>query len=399
MMRGGGIETTAGEMRATRLRAGLRSGSARVVVVCLSLAIAAAIVLIATARTAAEPTSQQARDVRATTAPKHATRARAVRTRLTKLPPARVTDATSGIAVRFNGTVDLSRVSPKIAPATAGHWQVTGDTLRFVPVSTLAPCGSYTLTLPAGLTVSSRRPLGVARTFTISVACPSVSALQEALARLGYLPYTLKSIYGIDLSGHLTRALAAKRAYVLPHADLRPNASAVPALTLGTMDPTTIGALEVYEQARGMAISTTVTSLLWQKLLADEVDGRADPRPYTWVTVSERVPETLQVHEGTRVALQSLTNTGVPGATTQQGIFPIYIRYVATTMIGTNVDGSHYDDPGVPWVNYFNGGDAVHGYVRPSYGTPQSNGCVELPIATAQKVYGMLELGDIVVVS
>ena len=88
----------------------------------------------------------------------------------------------------------------------------------------------------------------------------------------------------------------------------------------------------------------------------------------------------------------------VPGATTQQGIFPIYLRYVATTMIGTNVDGSHYNDPGVPWVNYFNGGDAVHGYIRPSYGTPQSNGCVELPIATAQKVYGMLALGDLVIV-
>ena len=67
-------------------------------------------------------------------------------------------------------------------------------------------------------------------------------------------------------------------------------------------------------------------------------------------------------------------------------------------MIGTNVDGSHYNDPGVPWVNYFNGGDAVHGYIRPSYGVPQSNGCVELPIATAQKVYGMLALGDLVIV-
>ena len=50
----------------------------------------------------------------------------------------------------------------------------------------------------------------------------------------------------------------------------------------------------------------------------------------------------------------------------------------------------------MPWVNYFNGGDAVHGYERGSYGFPQSNGCVELPIATAAEVYPMLAVGDIV---
>jgi hypothetical protein len=37
----------------------------------------------------------------------------------------------------------------------------------------------------------------------------------------------------------------------------------------------------------------------------------------------------------------------------------------------------------VYWINYFNGGDAVHGFVRASYGFPQSLGCVELPIPTA----------------
>ena len=67
-------------------------------------------------------------------------------------------------------------------------------------------------------------------------------------------------------------------------------------------------------------------------------------------------------------------------------------------MSGTNPDGSHYDDPGVPWVNYFNGGDAVHGFIRPGYGYPQSLGCVELPISTAQSVFGMLQLGDLVIV-
>jgi len=114
------------------------------------------------------------------------------------------------------------------------------------------------------------------------------------------------------------------------------------------------------------------------------------------VTVSESIPETLEVHRGHHVALSSPTNTGVPGAETPQGIFPIFSRFVSTTMSGTDPDGTHYVVPDVPWVNYFNGGDAVHGYPRASYGSPQSNGCVELPIETAQTVFGMLQIGDIV---
>jgi lipoprotein-anchoring transpeptidase ErfK/SrfK len=115
--------------------------------------------------------------------------------------------------------------------------------------------------------------------------------------------------------------------------------------------------------------------------------------------VSESIPETLEVHKGSHVVLTTPANTGVAGAETAQGIFPIFSRFTSTTMTGTNPDGSKYSDPGVPWVNYFNGGDAVHGFPRGSYGTPQSNGCVELPIGTAQTVYGMLAIGDIVEVS
>ena len=66
-------------------------------------------------------------------------------------------------------------------------------------------------------------------------------------------------------------------------------------------------------------------------------------------------------------------------APTASGTFPVYLRYKVTTMSGTNPDGSKYSDPGIPWVSYFNGGDALHGFVRGSYGTPQSVGCVELP--------------------
>jgi lipoprotein-anchoring transpeptidase ErfK/SrfK len=117
------------------------------------------------------------------------------------------------------------------------------------------------------------------------------------------------------------------------------------------------------------------------------------------VSVTESDPETLEVHRGSHVVLTTPANTGVPGAETPQGIFPIYSRLTSTTMTGEDVDGTKYKVEDVPWVNYFNGGDAVHGYERGSYGFPQSNGCVELPIATAKTVFGMLALGDIVYIT
>ena len=68
------------------------------------------------------------------------------------------------------------------------------------------------------------------------------------------------------------------------------------------------------------------------------------------------------------MAATTLVNTGVAGAETARGMFPIYARYVSTSMSGTDPNGTKYDVPYVPWVNYFNGGDAVHGYPRASYG-------------------------------
>ena len=319
------------------------------------------------------------------------------RTTLAHVPKA-VADATRGVAIRLNGKPAPGTPRPTLSPATAGAWTDVGNYEFFRPTSTLEPCTTYTMRIPGGTFAESRSRLGASRTVTFGVACPAITALQEALARLGYLPYTLHGFVGASDTGPLSRAQAAHDAFNLPHGILRANVAGAPPLTMGTLDPTTTGAIEVFEGDHNLPASTTISEQLWTELLADETLAKRDPHPYTWVTVTETVPETLDVHEGSKVALSSPTNTGVPGAATQQGIFPIYVRYVATTMIGTNVDGSHYNDPGVPWVNYFNGGDAVHGYIRPGYGYPQSNGCVELPISTAQGVYGMLQVGDLVIV-
>ena len=44
-------------------------------------------------------------------------------------------------------------------------------------------------------------------------------------------------------------------------------------------------------------------------------------------------------------------------------------------------------------------GDALHGYVRPGYGYPQSNGCVEMPPANAAVVFPYTPIGTLVTVA
>jgi peptidoglycan hydrolase-like protein with peptidoglycan-binding domain len=317
---------------------------------------------------------------------------------LTHLPTG-VADPTRGVAIRLNGSPRAHTARPKLKPATAGKWTDLGNYEFFRPASTLEPCTKYTMVIPAATAAKQHRHLGASRTISFDVACPGITAVQEALARLNYLPYTLHGFVGASDTGPITRAQATRQAFDLPHGILKANVPDAPPLTMGELDPTTTGAMEVFEGDHNLPSGTTVTPRFWTTLLSEETLAKPNSRPYTWVTVTKTLPETLEVHENGKIALSTPANTGVPGADTEDGIFPIYVRYVATTMTGTNVDGSHYVDPGVPWVNYFNGGDAVHGYPRPGYGFPQSNGCVELPISTAETVFGMLAVGDLVIVS
>ena len=323
---------------------------------------------------------------------------------LTALPDRTRVNGTTPLWVRLSGTPAPGSPRPTVSPAVAGAWRTVGDSEYFTPVSTLEPCSSYKLSIPASIQATGQTPLGKAQTIALNIVCPPVKAFQQALARLGYLPYTFHSRYGIHLPrGPESRSTAAHLAFHPATGALVANFSGVPPLDYGHLDETTEGALMVFESEHGIEATDestgTSNAQIWRDLLAALTLGRRITHPYTFVTVTESEPETLEVHKGNRVVLSSPTNTGVPGAETPQGIFPIFTRDVSTTMIGTDTDGVHYDIPDVPWVNYFNGGDAVHGYERGSYGFPQSNGCVELPISTAQTVYGMLAIGDIVYIT
>ncbi|HXC23673.1 MAG TPA: L,D-transpeptidase, partial [Solirubrobacteraceae bacterium] len=350
-------------------------------------------------------------------------------TRLTALPHRPILDGTLPLRVRLSAPPASFSPRPALSPAVAGTWTTHGDSEIFTPASTLDPCASYTLTIPAASTAIAHSPLGTQRSIALSVECPSVKGLQQTLARLDYLPYSAHSAIrarvfrtqvaqaasaAYETSDTDTSAQASVPTYSTAHvarrvaaidmfdpSPARPDArvSDAPPLEYGQLDATTKGALTVFQSEHEIEPTGTLEAATWKALLEAAEKDERNPSPYTFVTVTESLPETLEVHRGGHVVFSTPVNTGVPGAETAQGIFPIYSRFVSTTMTGTDVDGTKYTVPDVPWVNYFNGGDAVHGYPRASYGFPQSNGCVELPIEAAAQVYPMLKIGDIVEVS
>ncbi|HSZ69905.1 MAG TPA: L,D-transpeptidase [Solirubrobacteraceae bacterium] len=318
-------------------------------------------------------------------------------TRVARLPPATIVNGTSALGVTLSAPPAPSSPRPTLIPAVGGTWSSVGDTELFTPASTLEPCSTYTLTVWADTIATGHARVGHKHILQLHVDCPPLAGLQQDLARLGYLGAVLHPTYRVHLPHRLElRREAAIQAYHPFRGHLAPDPSDAPPVEMGTLDETTKGGLEIFQADHHLEATGEPNAATWRLLLDVAALDHHDPQPYTWVSVTESLPETLEVHRGDRVALTTPANTGVAGAETEQGIFPIYARYTSTTMTGTNPDGSKYSDPGVPWVNYFNGGDAVHGFVRGSYGFPQSNGCVELPVSTAAEVFPMLAIGDIV---
>ncbi len=376
-----------------RIGASRRAASLSILALVLVAVPTAAVVVLSHQDNVASLISSQANGASASAAPLPPTR-------LVALPHKAITDGAEPLSVTLAAPVAAGSPPPSFHPALAGTWASVGDATVFTPASTLQPCSTYTLTVWARTNSTDHAPLGRRHTIGLRVACPPIAGLQQALARLGYLGARLHPLYIVHIhSGPETRREAAVHAFHPPRGVLAPDPSDAPPVRMGQLDETTRGALTVYQTNRGLEPTGEPNTATWNSLLHAESAYLRNPKPYTWVSVTESIPETLAVHRGHRVVFTTPANTGVPGAETAQGIFPIYSRLTSATMSGTDVDGTKYVVPDVPWVNYFNGGDAVHGYPRASYGSPQSNGCVELPIEAAHTVFGMLALGDIVDVS
>jgi peptidoglycan hydrolase-like protein with peptidoglycan-binding domain len=341
----------------------------------------------------------------------------------------------TSVTVDFSQPLASNSPLPTLSPAPPGYWVRTAPAaVRFVPDGYFAPFSTVELSVPGGPRgIRSRSGQGLSATLRKNFVIEGGSELrlQQLLSELGYLP--LQFVRAPSSGGNTVDIAAlsaiARQAYQhstttttasMPAIDSEPSAAAeVPVQALegslswrfsntpsslaalwkpGVPNAITTGAVMAFEGAHGLTIDGEAGPQVWTALLQAVAQRQVTTSPYDYVVVNQTIPETASVWRGGQVIFTTLVNTGIAVAPTAPGTYPVFARYLVTTMTGKNPDGTPYSDPGIPWVSYFNGGDALHGYIRASYGFPQSLGCVEMTYANAETMFALTPLGTLVTV-
>ncbi len=319
---------------------------------------------------------------------------------LNPLPDASGVAPNHPITVSFSGSISASSPRPTLSPATPGSWRIVhGNEFVFTPTASLVPGTEYSLTIPGGqgigVTGIHGARLADSETSSFSVSKGSMLRFQQILASLDYLPYSFHAGTGTPAPGNL--GVPQKGSFALRWTDTPATLEA--GFSPGQWDVVTQGAMMAFEDVHQLPQTVTPTSSVWSALLAAYSAHQTDPNEYTYIYVEKHPrPETLYLWEDGKVVLTSICNTGAGIDKTQPGTWPVFERKVSTTMRGIDANGQAYVAKDVPWVNFFHGSVAVHGYQRAAYGFPQSAGCVELPIPTAKVVYSYLHIGTLVTV-
>ena len=120
-----------------------------------------------------------------------------------------------------------------------------------------------------------------------------------------------------------------------------------------------------------------------------------------WVDINLSAT-TITLYEGATVVGGPFAMVpGAPKTPTVTGTYHVYLKYESQTMRGTNVDGTPYVAPNVPWVTYFTGSYAMHGAPWLSSfgwsGPEGSHGCLNMPVSAAKVVFDWADIGTTVV--
>jgi peptidoglycan hydrolase-like protein with peptidoglycan-binding domain len=289
---------------------------------------------------------------------------------------------------------------PTLTPAAPGRWRrLDAHTLSFEPRGLGFPLSGHVavrLPKPVELATGHR----TTRTLQWDVRHGTVLRLEQLLAQAGYLPLTWSP--AADPPKPTARSELAATADP-PAGRFRWRYANTPhelqsIWKTGEWNEIVRGAVMMFQHEHHLDVDAFVGPQVWSALLADTLAGRRKTDGYSYVYVHRNVPQSLTLWHNGQTILSSPGNTGVPAAPTQLGTFPVFEHIPIGRMSGTNPDGTHYDDPGIRWISYFNHGDAIHAFPRASFGTPQSLGCVELPLDAAAKVWPYTPIGTLVTV-
>jgi hypothetical protein len=312
----------------------------------------------------------------------------------------------SSITLSFSEPVSkvLGARTPTLTPATTGSWhKISSHAIRFTPSGYgYGLNAKVQVALPNGVRLVGGTS-GTATSGTWAVPSGSITRAQQLLALAGYLPVNFKySGKGVGLtpSDQENAAVtppAGKFSWRYPNTPSQLMAQWQP----GQSGVVTQGAIMMFESDHDMTADGVLGPAVWKALIAAVVHNQKSSFGYTFVMVHEAdVDESVTVWHSGRNVVETPANTGTAAAGgTATGTYPVFEHAPSVTMSGTNPGGSTYVDPGILWVSYFNGGDALHEYPRGSYGFPQSDGCVEMPLSAAAAVYPYTPIGALVDVS
>jgi lipoprotein-anchoring transpeptidase ErfK/SrfK len=144
--------------------------------------------------------------------------------------------------------------------------------------------------------------------------------------------------------------------------------------------------------SKGLSFNTPLQTVPFQAVTPAAFDKMLDVN----VTTKQ-----MYAYQGGQLVNTFAVSAGAPATPTNIGQFHIYAKYAVQDMRGFNPDGTKYFQPHVPWVNYFSGGDAVHGnYWRPAsvFGNVNtSHGCVSVPVDQGEWIYSWAPIGTTVI--
>jgi len=288
---------------------------------------------------------------------------------------------------------------PQLSPAIGGKWvQTSATTLSYALDSPLIPATQEVLTIPggsSGVHATNGAILGASHTVTFNVAAGDTLRLQQLLAGLNFLPVGFTPTGPAPSRADLAQDQTGTFTWRWPGLP----AELTSQWTQGTANEITRAAVEAFETQNGLGVDGIAGPAAWTALINDTINNKTNATPYIYVLVNKTVPQNLTLwNNGAAQYVGIPVNTGAPGADTVDGTYAVFEHVRYSDMKGTNPDGSTYNDPNVPYASYFNGGDALHGFIRASYGSPQSNGCVEMTYANAAQVWPLTPIGTLVTV-
>ncbi len=297
------------------------------------------------------------------------------------------------VRLRFASNVTASNLPPlSITPPLTTQWQQIGPReVQAISPQRLQPLVAYRIEVPSSVNCASSGCRFTSLRAYVAYESTDFAWEQQLLATLHYLPLTFTPTVPSSDPAAPTPGVFT---WTFPSLPARLSAQ----WQFGQDNVLLTGALMAFQNDHQLPTTGIADAATWNALLSAVDANQVDTHPYDYVDVTTTQPEHLDLYVNGHRTFQTLVNTGISVDPTQLGTFPVYLRYVSQTMSGTNPNGTHYSDPGIPWVSYFNGGDALHGFIRATYGWPQSLGCVEMPFASAKTVWPWTPIGTLVTV-